>query len=121
MSANWRSASANCCGSPIAPNGPTAPPPGSPGPPPPGPPDPPPLSSGLSGMPKPNGRSAIVGSAAGWKGHDSHVISEEAHCDKRAAAGQGGTGGRGAPPCAAGYGGVVPPGSRAQQHTGSAY
>src|SRR5690349_19134307 len=108
MSANWRSASANCCGSPIAPNGPMAPPLGSPGPPPPGPPDPPPLSSGLSGMPKPNGRSAIVGSAAGWKGHDRHVISEEAHCDKRAAAGQGGYGGAGSPPCAGGYGGVVP-------------
>src|SRR6266700_5043872 len=98
MSANWRSASANCCGSPIAPNGPIAPPPGNspppgtppppgPDPPPPGPPDPPPLSSGLSGKPKPNGRSAIVGSAAGWKGHDRHVISEEAHCDKREASG----------------------------------
>src|SRR5215475_1777505 len=114
MSANWRSASANCCGSPIAPNGPMAPPPGtpppeSPDPPPPGPPDPPPLSSGLSGMPKPNGRSAIVGSAAGWKDHDCHVISEEAHCDKREAAGRGERG-AGSLPWAGGSGGVVPPG-----------
>src|SRR5262249_42579452 len=70
-SANWRSASANCCGSPSGPNGP----PSAGGPPEePEPPDPP-LPRPWPGRPKPKGGSAIcVASQAGWNGHATHVI-----------------------------------------------
>src|SRR5215469_2078789 len=67
-SANWRSASANCCGSPMGPSGPIAPN-GPAGPPPePEPPDPP----GTSGSspeslpgPKPNGGSVMYPASRG--------------------------------------------------------
>ncbi len=78
-SANWRRASANCCGSPSGPSGPSGPcgPPGPPEPaPPPPPPEPPPPpgvfpeSSGSRspGRLKPKGGSVIsAASRAGWK------------------------------------------------------
>src|SRR5262249_3934539 len=74
-SANWRRASANCCGSP---SGPRAPP-SSGGPPaepePPDPLDPPRPRPWPPGRPKPKGGSAIcVASQAGWNGHANNVI-----------------------------------------------
>ena len=70
-SANWRRASANCCGSPSGPSGPPAPPPGPPAPPRPAPPPASGLSgsrSGSPGRPKPKGGSVIsAASRAGWK------------------------------------------------------
>src|ERR1035441_6044142 len=97
-SANWRNASANCCGSPNGPIGPPSPgvPPGPPEPPDPEPPKPPkppespelpespdpesPEPCPAPGNPKPKGGSAIAAaSQAGWKSHISHVISGAAH------------------------------------------
>src|SRR6185437_14815517 len=69
-SANCRSASASCCGSPSGPSGPPAPWPPEPEPPEPDPPEPEPPepSSELPGRPKPKGGSVIsVASQAGWK------------------------------------------------------
>ena len=89
-SANWRSASANCCGSPSGPNGlpsPGAPPepPGPPEPPePPGPEPPEPELPESPGRPKPKGESAISAtSQAGWKHHTGHVIPGAAHVEHR--------------------------------------
>jgi len=89
MSRTGAAASANCCGSPIARTAPSL----AAGTAAAGPPPrtaaartarPAALVFGLIGQAETERRSAIVGSAAGWKGHDRHVISEEAHCDKRA-------------------------------------
>src|SRR4029077_1829707 len=68
-SANWRSASANCCGSPMGPSGPM-PPKGPTGPPPPGPEPPePPGTSGSSPElrpgPKPKGGSVMCPASRG--------------------------------------------------------
>src|SRR5580704_10242608 len=66
-SANCRSASANCCGSPMGPSGPMPPngsPPPDPEPPDPEPPDPPGTSGSRPG-PKPKGGSVICPASRG--------------------------------------------------------
>ncbi len=80
-SANWRSASANCCGSPSGPSGSPAPGPDPPDPPEPESPEPEsPEPRPAPGKPKPKGGSAIASaSQAGWKSHISHVIPGAAH------------------------------------------
>src|SRR5215831_12486635 len=99
-SANCRSASANCCGSPSGPSGPIGPggPPGPPGPRP-APPEPPGTSGVLPespgsrsrspGRPKPKGGSVIsAASQAGWKGprpprYPGALGGEQSRCQVR--------------------------------------